>query len=100
MARVLTLQLMSLVQGSPAPVTTVSPPALAVATTGLTKEFGDRRVVDNLDLTIPNGSVCGFVGPNGAGKTTTIRMLLGLIRPTSGQGRILRGDIHDPPSYL
>jgi ABC-2 type transport system ATP-binding protein len=73
---------------------------MAVVTTGLTKEFGDRRVVDSLDLAIPNGSVCGFVGPNGAGKTTTIRMLLGLIRPTSGEGRILHGDIHDPPSYL
>jgi ABC-2 type transport system ATP-binding protein len=73
---------------------------LAVVTTGLSKEFGDRRVVDSLDLTIPSGSVCGFVGPNGAGKTTTIRMLLGLIRPTSGEGLILLGDINDPPSYL
>jgi ABC-2 type transport system ATP-binding protein len=72
----------------------------AVVTTGLTKEFGSRRVVDNLDLAIPSGSVCGFVGPNGAGKTTTIRMLLGLIRPTSGSGHILQGDIHQPASYL
>ena len=78
-------------------MTTSQLPTLAVITTGLTKQFGDRRVVDHLDLTIPTGSVCGFVGPNGAGKTTTIRMLLGLIRPTSGQGRILSGDIHDPP---
>ena len=62
--------------------TTTIHPALAVVTRGLTKVFGDRRVVDNLDLTIPSGSVCGFVGPNGAGKTTTIRMLLGLsVRP-------------------
>jgi ABC-2 type transport system ATP-binding protein len=74
--------------------------ALAVVTAGLTKEFGDRRVVDDLDLAIPTGSVCGFVGPNGAGKTTTIRMLLGLIRPTSGEGQILGGDIHQPSSYL
>jgi ABC-2 type transport system ATP-binding protein len=73
---------------------------LAVVTTGLTKEFGERRVVDNLDLAIPSGSVCGFVGPNGAGKTTTIRMLLGLIRPTSGSGRILHGDLEHPASYL
>jgi ABC-2 type transport system ATP-binding protein len=80
--------------------TTTDASTLAVVTRGLTKEFGDRRVVDNLDLRIPSGSVCGFVGPNGAGKTTTIRMLLGLIRPTSGGGRILLGDIHDPPSYL
>ena len=79
---------------------TVDSPGMAVLTTGLTKVFGDRKVVDGLDLTIPSGSVCGFVGPNGAGKTTTIRMLLGLIRPTSGEGRILSGDLHDPPSYL
>lgn len=75
-------------------------PDLAVVTAGLTKEFGDRRVVDDLDLAIPSGSVCGFVGPNGAGKTTTIRMLLGLIRPTSGSGRILQGDLDHPASYL
>jgi ABC-2 type transport system ATP-binding protein len=74
--------------------------ALAVTTTGLTKRFGDRTVVDHLDLSIPTGSVCGFVGPNGAGKTTTIRMLLGLIRPTSGQGLILGGDILAPSTYL
>jgi ABC-2 type transport system ATP-binding protein len=81
-------------------MTTTHASALAVVTTGLTKQFGDRKVVDSLDLTIPSGSVCGFVGPNGAGKTTTIRMLLGLIRPTSGEGEVLLGDIHDPPSYL
>ncbi len=81
-------------------MTTVHQSALAVVTLGLTKEFGDRRVVDSLDLTIPSGSVCGFVGPNGAGKTTTIRMLLGLIRPTSGEGQILDGDIRFPSSYL
>jgi ABC-2 type transport system ATP-binding protein len=75
-------------------------PDFAVVTTGLTKEFGERRVVDELDLAIPSGSVCGFVGPNGAGKTTTIRMLLGLIRPTSGTGQILQGDLHHPASYL
>ena len=81
-------------------MTTDTSPALAVRTSGLTKDFGDRRVVDSLDLAIPTGSVCGFVGPNGAGKTTTIRMLLGLIRPTSGEGQILQGNLHDPASYL
>jgi ABC-2 type transport system ATP-binding protein len=74
--------------------------ALAVVTTGLTKQFGDRVVVDRLDLSIPTGSVCGFVGPNGAGKTTTIRMLLGLIRPTAGMGIVLGGDLAEPSSYL
>src|ERR1700761_4132970 len=73
---------------------------LAVSTTGLTKRFGDRTVVDDVNLAIPRGSVCGFVGPNGAGKTTTIRMLLGLIRPTAGSGSILGGRLTDPASYL
>src|SRR6201999_336413 len=74
--------------------------ALAVSTTGLTKRFGARTVVDQVDLAIPRGSVCGFVGPNGAGKTTTIRMLLGLIRPTAGTGTILGGSLTEPASYL
>jgi ABC-2 type transport system ATP-binding protein len=73
---------------------------LAVSTTGLTKRFGRRTVVDDVALAIPPGSVCGFVGPNGAGKTTTIRMLLGLVRPTSGGGTILGGDLAEPASYL
>jgi ABC-2 type transport system ATP-binding protein len=73
---------------------------LAVSTNGLTKRFGDRTVVDRVDLAIPAGSVCGFVGPNGAGKTTTIRMLLGLIRPTAGGGSILGGSLTEPASYL
>jgi ABC-2 type transport system ATP-binding protein len=81
---------------------TGQPPSssLAVSTDGLTKRFGDRTVVDGVGLAIPRGSVCGFVGPNGAGKTTTIRMLLGLIRPTSGGGSILGGSLTDPASYL
>jgi len=73
---------------------------LAVSTKGLTKRFGDRTVVDKVDLAIPAGSVCGFVGPNGAGKTTTIRMLLGLIRPTAGGGSILGGSLTEPATYL
>jgi ABC-2 type transport system ATP-binding protein len=76
------------------------PATLAVSTTGLTKRFGERTVVDQLDLSIPTRSVCGFVGPNGAGKTTTIRMLLGLIRPTGGTGTILDGQLASPESYL
>jgi ABC-2 type transport system ATP-binding protein len=73
---------------------------LAVSTAGLTKRFGHRTVVDDVALAIPAGSVCGFVGPNGAGKTTTIRMLLGLVRPTSGSGTILGGSLDEPASYL
>ena len=74
--------------------------ALAVSTAGLTKSFGKRTVVDDVALAIPSGSVCGFVGPNGAGKTTTLRMLLGLVRPTSGNGIILGGSLDEPASYL
>jgi ABC-2 type transport system ATP-binding protein len=71
----------------------MQPQALAIETAGLTKQFGRHRAVDTLHLAIRQGTVFGFLGPNGAGKTTTIRMLLGLIRPTSGAGRILGHDI-------
>jgi lantibiotic transport system ATP-binding protein len=57
---------------------------LAVETRALTRAFGDRVAVDRIDLAVPRGSVYGFLGPNGAGKTTTIRLLLGLLEPTSG----------------
>ncbi|MEU6175472.1 ABC transporter ATP-binding protein [Streptantibioticus parmotrematis] len=66
------------------------PPAPAIDTRGLTKRFrGGQFAVRGLDLTVPRGSVFGFLGPNGSGKTTTIRMLLGLIEPTSGGARVL-----------
>ncbi|MGN6250999.1 MAG: ABC transporter ATP-binding protein [Marmoricola sp.] len=61
----------------------------AVTTTALTKRFGGQTVVRDLDLEVPTGSVFGFLGPNGSGKTTTIRMLLGLIAPTSGDLSVL-----------
>ena len=61
----------------------------AVATTGLTKAFSGRTVVDHIDLRVPRGAVYGFLGPNGSGKTTTIRMLLALARPTSGRVQLL-----------
>ncbi|MEU3418107.1 ABC transporter ATP-binding protein [Streptomyces murinus] len=61
-----------------------------IATRGLTKRYrGGQLAVDGLDLTVPAGSVFGFLGPNGSGKTTTIRMLMGLIEPTSGTARVL-----------
>ena len=61
-----------------------------IATRGLTKRYrGGQLAVDGLDLTVPAGSVFGFLGPNGSGKTTTIRMLMGLIEPTSGSARLL-----------
>jgi len=62
---------------------------LVVETRGLTKRYGRIAAVESLDLTVRRGEVYGFLGPNGAGKTTTLRMLLGLIRPTSGDARVL-----------
>jgi ABC-2 type transport system ATP-binding protein len=60
--------------------------------TGLVKAFGRVRALDGLDLTVRAGEVHGFLGPNGAGKTTTIRVLLGLLRATDGDVRLLGGD--------
>ncbi|HET7035315.1 MAG TPA: ABC transporter ATP-binding protein [Thermomicrobiaceae bacterium] len=62
---------------------------LAVATHDLTKRYAERLAVDRLDLRVRRGEVYGFLGPNGAGKTTTLRMLLGLVRPTSGTAAVL-----------
>ncbi|HEX2771815.1 MAG TPA: ATP-binding cassette domain-containing protein, partial [Micromonosporaceae bacterium] len=60
-----------------------------VHTEGLTKRYGNLTAVDALDLDVRAGEIYGFLGPNGAGKTTTLRMLLGLVRPTSGSIRVL-----------
>src|SRR5690554_8090954 len=60
---------------------------------GLTKSFGDKRVVDHFDITVPRGAIYGFLGPNGSGKTTTIRMLCGLLTPDAGQGECLGFDV-------
>ena len=68
-----------------------APGDLAIRTEGLTKRFRSGQVaVDGIDLRVPRGAVYGFLGPNGSGKTTTIRMLLGLVRPTSGHARAAR----------
>ena len=74
--------------------------APVVQTRGLTKRYGSRTVVDALDMAIPPGVVAGFIGPNGAGKTTTLRMLLGLVRPSAGGGRVFGLPLHSPASYL
>ena len=65
------------------------PGGYAIQTSGLTKRFGDRTVVDRVDLLVPAGAAFGYLGPNGAGKTTLIRMLLGLTGPTAGSMRLL-----------
>ncbi|MFF1572128.1 ABC transporter ATP-binding protein [Leifsonia sp. NPDC058292] len=60
----------------------------AIATSGLSKRFGSRTVVDAIDLRVPRGAVFGFLGPNGSGKTTSIRMLLGLVAASDGDIRL------------
>lgn len=84
--------------------------AAAIETKALTKSYKSRQlgsvnVVDNLDLTVEEGEIFGFLGPNGAGKTTTIKMLLGIIYPTAGEGYVLGKeigdiDVHRVISYL
>jgi len=71
-------------------VTLPSPgPELALETRALSRAFGDFVAVDRIDLRVPRGSFYGFLGPNGAGKSTTIKCLTGLLRPSSGEIRIL-----------
>jgi ABC-2 type transport system ATP-binding protein len=72
-------------------VTSAATPAIEVR--GLTKRFGTRTVVDQLDIEVARGEICGFLGPNGSGKTTTIRMLCGLLTPDGGSGTCLGLDI-------
>ncbi|MBP7531948.1 MAG: ABC transporter ATP-binding protein [Ottowia sp.] len=66
---------------------------LAIDVRGLTKRYGERTVVDHVDLQVRTGRICGFLGPNGSGKTTTIRMLCGLLTPDEGEGTCLALDI-------
>ena len=68
-----------------------------ITTRALTKRFGDKIAVNGLDLAIPRGEFFCFLGPNGAGKTTTIKMLTGLIRPTSGTAQIGPYDVAESP---
>jgi ABC-2 type transport system ATP-binding protein len=68
-------------------------PDLIISTQNLTKTYGKRQVVSNLNLAVPRGSICGFLGSNGAGKSTTIKLLLGLVQPTSGVGTVFGRDI-------
>ena len=61
----------------------------AVEAVDLVKDFAEKRAVDGVSLSVPTGSIFGMLGPNGAGKTTTLRMLLGIIEPSSGERRVL-----------
>src|SRR5262245_41959765 len=67
-------------------------PEPIIRTQALTREFKSTRAVDGLNIDVPHGIVFGFLGPNGSGKTTTIRMLLGLLEPTSGKAEVLGFD--------
>lgn len=76
----------------------------AVELEGVTKRFGARVAVDALDLSIPRGSLFGFIGPNGSGKTSTLRMILGILYPDQGRlevlGRPMGGALDDRAGYL
>ena len=65
----------------------------AIETIGLVKTFGDTRALDDMNLTIQNGSVYGLLGPNGAGKTTVIRVLTTLLKPSGGKAMVLGLDV-------
>lgn len=66
---------------------------IAIQTRGLTRRFGDFTAVDNLDLTIATGTIYGFLGPNGCGKSTSMRLITGLLTPSSGSVSVLGMDI-------
>jgi len=68
-------------------------PDLVIDVRGLTRRFGDHVAVDDVTFSVYRGEVFGFLGPNGSGKSTTIRMLCGILTPTSGYGRVLGYDI-------
>ncbi len=72
----------------------------AVLAQGLTKRFGAFTAVDHVDLSIVKGEIVGFIGPNGAGKSTTIRMLCGLLRPSSGSARVAGFDVAVHPETV
>ena len=68
---------------------------LAIETRGLTKRYSSAEALAGVDLHVPTGTVYGFLGRNGAGKTTTIKTLMGMVRPSGGEGHILRHPIGD-----
>ncbi len=76
------------------------PDKIAVEAMELTKKFGAFTAVDRVSFQVPEGEIFGFLGPNGAGKTTVIRMLCGLLMPTSGTGRVAGFDIRTQPERV
>ena len=72
----------------------------AVQVNALSRSFGSFKAVDQVSFTIPEGEIFGLLGPNGAGKTTTIRMLCGLLLPSSGSATVLGYDIQKEPEEI
>jgi ABC-2 type transport system ATP-binding protein len=77
-----------------------SSPHNSIEVHNLTKQYDNLTAVSSATFSVPRGTICGFVGPNGAGKTTTIRMLLGLIAPSSGSATVLGDDVTQSNKYL
>jgi ABC-2 type transport system ATP-binding protein len=71
-----------------------------ISAKGLTKKYGKKAALNNLDLDVHKGEILGYLGPNGAGKTTTIRLLLGLIKPTSGSATVLGKNATTRPAEI
>jgi ABC-2 type transport system ATP-binding protein len=88
------------VQVGTAPSNGRPPDELVVQTVDLTRRYGERTAVSSLNLNVRRGEVYGFLGPNGAGKTTTLRMLLGLIEPTSGSATVVGQEPGSPESLI
>src|SRR5689334_9236794 len=70
------------------PITPALGATAIVEILGLTKQFGDKTVLENVTWAIPRGQICGLLGPNGAGKTTLFRLLMGILKATAGSLRI------------
>src|SRR5437016_11727038 len=73
---------------------------IAIQTKDLTRKFGDRVAVDHMNITIHYGEIFGYLGANGAGKSTTIRMLCGILAPTSGTATVGGYDINTDPESV
>jgi ABC-2 type transport system ATP-binding protein len=89
-------------QPATAPALPVAAPAQpsAIRTTMLTKRYGSLTALDSLDLVLEKGDVFGFIGPNGAGKSTTMKILAGLLTPTSGRGEVIGRDVRDNGDFV
>ncbi|MFD8637140.1 ATP-binding cassette domain-containing protein, partial [Streptomyces sp. NPDC059656] len=77
-----------------------APPPAAVSAVGLRKSYGDKTVLDGIDLRIPAGSVFALLGPNGAGKTTTVQILSTLVSADGGQAQVAGHDLTTAPQAV